>query len=371
MSKTVSVFTTSSVDANFQQSKKKFDAILKSANSQNIRTTRSQFLNVEYSPSGVYSESISYKYEIFGSLDVDSVRIDNAGNLLAPIQFYESDEIIDPGTSNSASAISFTPTGGVTSSNVQDAIEELDAEKQRIISYGSTSDYFGGDHTWRTLNKTAVGLGLVDNTPDASKEVLTSTRLKNPRNISISGAITGTAAFDGSSDIIINTTLNASTAITNINVSGHVTKTGSASEPTISVVGSSANSPTTLVERDVSGNFSANSITVSSIQIDNTQLGSVSLTTNSTTATQLIAFSALLYGSMEILIHAKTIDDINNTKLLICVSQANVKSTEYGSLWITEKLFTTQAVREGDSVKVIVTPLFNTEMQFDASYSII
>lgn len=370
MSKTVSVFTTSSVDANFQQSKKKFDAILKSANSQNIRTTRSQFLNVEYSPSGVYSESTSYKYEIFGSLDVDSVRIDNAGNLLAPIQFYESDEIIDPGSSNSASAISFTATGGVSATNVQDAIEELDNEKQQTLSYGSTSDYFRGDHTWQTLNKTSVGLGLVDNTPDASKEVLTSTRLKNPRNISISGAITGTAAFDGSSDIIINTTLNASTAITNINVSGHVTKTGSASEPTISVVGSSANSPTTLVERDVSGNFSANSISVSSIQIDNIQLGKATLTTNSTIATQLFAFSTISYGSMEILVQAKTIDDINTTKLLLCVSQSNVKTTEYGSLWITEKLFTTHAIREGDFVKVMVTPLFSTEMNFSASYSI-
>lgn len=369
MSKTISVFTTSSVDANFQRSKKKFDAILKSANSQNIRTTRSQFLNVDYSASGVYSESTSYKYEIFGSLDVDSVRIDNAGNLLSPIQFFKSNEIIDPETSNIASNIAFTPTGGVSAPNVQDAIEELDNEKQQIISYGSTSDYFRGDHTWQTLNKTTVGLGSVDNTPDASKEVLTSTRLKNPRNISISGAITGTASFDGSSDIIINTTSGAS-SITNINVSGYVTKTGSASEPTISVVGSSSNSPSTLVERDVSGNFSANSINVSSIQIDNTQFGSVSLTTNSTIATQIFAFSAISYSSMEILIQAKTIDDINTTKILLCVSQTDVKSTEYGSLWITEKLFTTHAIRTGDFVEIIVTPLFSAEMNFKASYSI-
>ena len=45
---------------------------------------------------------------------------------------------------------------------MQDAIEELDNEKQQTLSYGSTSDYFRGDHTWQTLDKTSVGLGLVE-----------------------------------------------------------------------------------------------------------------------------------------------------------------------------------------------------------------
>ena len=48
--------------------------------------------------------------------------------------------------------------------------------KEPAISAGSTSQYWRGDKTWQTLNKSAVGLGNVDNTSDANKPISTATQ---------------------------------------------------------------------------------------------------------------------------------------------------------------------------------------------------
>lgn len=44
------------------------------------------------------------------------------------------------------------------------------ATKEDTITAGTTSQYYRGDKTWKTLNKSAVGLGNVDNTSDATKK---------------------------------------------------------------------------------------------------------------------------------------------------------------------------------------------------------
>lgn len=48
--------------------------------------------------------------------------------------------------------------------------------KEPIITSGTTSQYFRGDKTWQTLDKTAVGLGNVDNTSDLNKPISTATQ---------------------------------------------------------------------------------------------------------------------------------------------------------------------------------------------------
>jgi hypothetical protein len=48
--------------------------------------------------------------------------------------------------------------------------------KEPAIAAGTTGQYYRGDKTWQTLNKTAVGLANVDNTADASKPVSTATQ---------------------------------------------------------------------------------------------------------------------------------------------------------------------------------------------------
>ncbi|AGB22158.1 hypothetical protein Mycsm_01767 [Mycobacterium sp. JS623] len=48
--------------------------------------------------------------------------------------------------------------------------------KEPTITAGTTSQYWRGDKSWQALDKTAVGLGNVDNTSDANKPVSTATQ---------------------------------------------------------------------------------------------------------------------------------------------------------------------------------------------------
>jgi hypothetical protein len=48
--------------------------------------------------------------------------------------------------------------------------------KENTITAGTTSQYYRGDKTFQTLDKTAVGLGNVDNTSDANKPISTATQ---------------------------------------------------------------------------------------------------------------------------------------------------------------------------------------------------
>lgn len=50
------------------------------------------------------------------------------------------------------------------------------ATKENTITAGTTAQFWRGDKTWQSLNKTDVGLSNVDNTSDASKPVSTATQ---------------------------------------------------------------------------------------------------------------------------------------------------------------------------------------------------
>ena len=61
----------------------------------------------------------------------------------------------------------------------------------------------------KTINvtKSSIGLGNVDNTADANKNVLTATKFSSSRTIALTGDVTGSASGDGSSGWSINTTV--------------------------------------------------------------------------------------------------------------------------------------------------------------------
>ena len=64
--------------------------------------------------------------------------------------------------------------------------------KEPTISGGSTGQYWDGTKTWTTLNKSAVGLGNVDNTTDVGKPVSTATQTAlDGKEASISAGTTG------------------------------------------------------------------------------------------------------------------------------------------------------------------------------------
>lgn len=82
--------------------------------------------------------------------------------------------------------------GGVDQVTIADVIglqTELNL-KENIIATGSTSQYFRGDKTWQTLNKSTIGLSNVDNTSDVNKPIstATSTALSGKQANLVSGA---------------------------------------------------------------------------------------------------------------------------------------------------------------------------------------
>jgi hypothetical protein len=72
--------------------------------------------------------------------------------------------------------------------------------KEPTISSGTTSQYWRGDKSWQTLDKTVVGLTNVDNTSDVNKPVSTATQtaldLKVDENVAIVGATKTKITYD-------------------------------------------------------------------------------------------------------------------------------------------------------------------------------
>lgn len=82
-----------------------------------------------------------------------------------------------------------------------------------------------GETSYRTGNVNItpanIGLGNVNNTADSAKNVLSATKLTTPRTISLTGDVTGSVSFDGSSNVSVTTTVTDSSHNHNIsNVSG-------------------------------------------------------------------------------------------------------------------------------------------------------
>jgi hypothetical protein len=75
--------------------------------------------------------------------------------------------------------------------------------KENTITAGTTAQYYRGDKSFQTLDKTAVGLANVDNTSDANKPVssATQTALNLKENTANKGAASGYAPLDGSSKV--------------------------------------------------------------------------------------------------------------------------------------------------------------------------
>jgi hypothetical protein len=80
-----------------------------------------------------------------------------------------------------------------------------------VGDYSGANALFSGNltvgGTTSGITKTMVGLGLVDNTADSAKNVLSATKWTTARTIALSGEVAGSISFDGSTDINISTTI--------------------------------------------------------------------------------------------------------------------------------------------------------------------
>lgn len=103
-------------------------------------------------------------------------NVDNTSDADKPVSTAQSSAI-----SSAVSAITKTSLGLGNLDNTSDANKPVStaqataiATKEPLITSGTSSQYFRGDKTWQTLDKSAVGLGNVDNTSDANKPISTA-----------------------------------------------------------------------------------------------------------------------------------------------------------------------------------------------------
>ncbi|WP_300976876.1 tail fiber protein [Flavobacterium sp.] len=108
-------------------------------------------------------------------------------------------------------ATSFIKSGGTrTQYLMADGSVSTGPTGESLITPGTTTQYWRGDKTWQTLDKTAVGLVNVDNTSDAAKPISTATQtaLDTKQATLVSGTsiktINGNSLL-GSGDIAITT----------------------------------------------------------------------------------------------------------------------------------------------------------------------
>lgn len=75
-------------------------------------------------------------------------------------------------------------------------------ENMEIID-GAVGDHIADTSNPHAVTKTQVGLGNVDNTADANKNVLSATKLATARTVALTGDVTGSVSFDGSGNVSI------------------------------------------------------------------------------------------------------------------------------------------------------------------------
>lgn len=105
-------------------------------------------------------------------------------------------------TDVSGKPATYPPTLPILESDVTNLVTDL-AAKQPLITAGTTGQYYRGDKTFQTLDKTAVGLANVDNTSDANKPVstATTTALNLKEDKANKGAANGYAPLDAGTKI--------------------------------------------------------------------------------------------------------------------------------------------------------------------------
>lgn len=178
------------------------------------------FLSVEHNANGTLKSS--------GSLSAkadDTAVVHNTGNeVIAGTKTFSSSPVVPSPTLGShvanktyvdATVSAGAPDATTSSKGIVQLTGDLGgtatsptvpglASKENTITAGTASQYWRGDKSWQTLDKTAVGLANVDNTSDASKPISTATQsalnAKAPTTRTISAGTGLTGGGDLSAD---------------------------------------------------------------------------------------------------------------------------------------------------------------------------
>lgn len=121
-------------------------------------------------------------------------------------QYYRGDkswQTLDKSAVGLANADNTSDANKPISSATQTALNS----KENTITTGTTGQYYRGDKSWQTLDKSAVGLANVDNTSDANKPVSSATQTALNAKAATATTVTGATSLTGGGDLSANRTL--------------------------------------------------------------------------------------------------------------------------------------------------------------------
>ena len=244
-------------------------------------------------------------------------------------------------------------------------VEEYDPEPEGLINLDSA--------TLGTLIASTFEGNL---TGDVTGNASSASLLQTARTIAISGDVTGTAtSFNGGSDITITSSITAGSIVNaDINASAAIadTKLATISTPlkvqNSATTATNANTASAIVARDASGNFSANNITGAEFTgtefiYDNGRTLSNTLTTTSTSVSNLITFGASNFGAMKVFVQGynSTEDERMVTELSIVHDGTTASSAQYGTVFTGSSVLGQFEVDiNSGNVRLRVTPTYSS-----------
>ena len=156
------------------------------------------------------------------------------------------------------------------------------------------------------LTKLDVGLDLVDNTADNTKNVLSATKWTTPRNIALTGDVTGNINIDGSANVSIATTIAANSVALGTDTTGNYVA-GNTAGTGITVTGTAGEgwSPTISIDSTVATLTGAQTLTNKTLQ------DSTTFIVDNTDATKKVQFDVA--GVTTATTRTMTIPNVNGT----------------------------------------------------------
>lgn len=217
------------------------------------------------------------------------------------------------------------------------------------------------------ISKSDVGLSNVENTLDVDKNVFSATRLTTSRNISISGDATWSVEFDGSANVTSALTLgnsgvtagtynNSATSVTPFTVDskGRVTGVGSSVNITPSF-SSITDKPTTVSGYGITDALSASS---NSLPVAQGSVSSATLTTNTTTANQVVDSNLISnVRTVKYLVQVTSNNAYQSSEILVIHDGSNVYLNEFGSITTSSTLAYFDADISATELRLLVTPV--------------
>lgn len=117
------------------------------------------------------------------------------------------------------SASDFKTALSISQSDVSGLVAAL-AGKEPTITAGTTAQYWRGDKSWQTLDKSAVGLPNVDNTSDANKPVSTAMQTALDGKVPTSRTVTAGTGLSGGGALSGDITISFASDAARVNLTG-------------------------------------------------------------------------------------------------------------------------------------------------------